>query len=70
VVTKDGNVRIELCAVMDLHRQTLFGKAPITWLVRAQYPKGQHKGMYVRVTVGRGLMDLRNDCKRAGLFPG
>ncbi len=70
VATKDGHQRVELCAVMDLHRKTLFGKTPITWLVRAQYPKGRHKGMYVRVTDGRDLIDLRKDCKRAGLFPG
>ena len=71
VVTKDGRVRIELCAVVDLHSKTLFGGRPITWLVRAQFPKGQHKGMYVRVPAeAPGMMALRRECKRAGLFPG
>ncbi len=71
VITRDGQVRIELCAIMDLHSRTLFGGTPITHPVRAQFSRGQHKGMYVRVPDrGAGIIELHRECNRADLFPG
>jgi len=70
ITTKDGHLRIDLCAIMDLHRKTVFGGAPINYLVRAHFTKGQHKGMYVRVPSGVGTIAVRKDCKQHGLFPG